>query len=237
MSDIKVSEMTELQASEIAEDDLMYIIDKSATSSGSKKVSITSLRLAMGKSSGEDTSGIIYNGNIPDWGGMITVSGIDNIDQSVTIPCDCFVRYTYYDITTATSKAKGCNVNSSIVPAEIVDNGFYCAAGSIIKIDRGTGYKLLVVPLVYANTIDDGVVTIENKTPEEITTFITNNSGAEGEAGKYFKTIADYTGGMYGIDQGSSNSDTNWTIITDPEDSTLYKKFGIKFCPNTNYVI
>jgi hypothetical protein len=48
----KVSEMNELSTTDIANDDLMYIVDTSAGEDGSKKVSIANLRTAIGGGGG-----------------------------------------------------------------------------------------------------------------------------------------------------------------------------------------
>ena len=172
MANQKVSEMTELQANDIADDDIVYIVDTSEGTNGSKKVSIASLRSAIGVSDLEDTSGTIYNGNIPDWGSMIIVSSTTGGEQSVTLPCDCFVQY-YAVSSSSGTISKSCTVDSTPIQSDIAYSGFYCGAGSVIKIDKSPGtsttYYLRVVPLVYANTMEDGIVTIENQTPQQIT--------------------------------------------------------------------
>ena len=48
MEDKKVSELGELQANAIADNDYMYIVDTSEGTNGSKKVSIANLRTAIG---------------------------------------------------------------------------------------------------------------------------------------------------------------------------------------------
>lgn len=171
MSNIKVSEMTELQENDIADDDILYIVDTSERTNRSKKVSIASLRSKIGISNLGNTSGNIYNGNIPDWGSTITVGSILS-QQSVTIPCDCFVWYYRTNINGGDSTSVPCIVDSVSVPARFSDVGFYCGSGSVIKINPTTtsySYTLRIVPLVYANTMESGIVTIENQTPQQIT--------------------------------------------------------------------
>lgn len=48
MADKSVSELDELQADNIADNDYMYIVDTSEGTNGSKKVSIADLRTAIG---------------------------------------------------------------------------------------------------------------------------------------------------------------------------------------------